>query len=91
MNSRSKDVAGSLNNLALLYTAESKYKEAEPLFKRSLEILEENLGPDHPNVATALENYAVLLDKTNRTSDAKRLKARAAAIGGKKRSATDAK
>jgi hypothetical protein len=36
------------------------YAKAEPLFRRSLAILEKALGPDHPSVATSLENLAAL-------------------------------
>jgi tetratricopeptide (TPR) repeat protein len=32
------DVAQSLNNLALLYGAQGKYSQAEPLYKRALAI-----------------------------------------------------
>ena len=46
------DVATSLNNLALLYQAQGRYAEAEPLHKRALAISEKALGPEHPDVAT---------------------------------------
>src|SRR5712692_2428468 len=49
-------LAKSLNNLGLVYHTESKYAEAEPLFKRGLAILEKVLGPDHPDVAQVLNN-----------------------------------
>ena len=39
------DVAISLNNLALLYRAQGRYAEAEPLLKRALAISEKALGP----------------------------------------------
>jgi tetratricopeptide (TPR) repeat protein len=58
-------VAASLNNLAELYRAQGQYAQAEPLYKRSLAIVEKALGPDHPNVATSLNNLA-LLYKTRR-------------------------
>ncbi len=51
-------VAVCLNNLALLYDDQGHYAEAEPLFKRPLAIMEKALGPNHPHVATSLENYA---------------------------------
>ena len=35
--------------------------EARPLYERVLAIFEDNLGAAHPNVATALVNYACLL------------------------------
>ena len=43
----------SLNNLAVLYSDQGRYAEAEPLYKRALAIREKALGPDHPDVATA--------------------------------------
>ena len=56
-------LATSLNNLAELYDNQGKYAKAEPLYQRSLTIWEKTLGPEHPNVATSLENYATLLRK----------------------------
>ncbi len=44
--------AQSLNNLAVLYQAQGRYAEAEPLYKRALAIREKALGPDHPDVGT---------------------------------------
>ena len=76
-------MAISLNNLALLYRAQGKYTEAEPLFRRALAVWEKALGPEHPNVAMALENYAALLRKTNRAAEAAKLEARAQAIRAK--------
>jgi len=38
-------VAATLNNLAVLYGKRGKYKEAEPLCKRALEIREKVGGP----------------------------------------------
>ena len=46
--------------MASLYMAQGKYKEAEPLLKRALEINENALGPEHPDTATSLNNLAVL-------------------------------
>ena len=47
-------LATTLNNLALLYDAQGRYTEAEPLYKRALAIREKALGPAHPGVATRL-------------------------------------
>ena len=77
-------VAASLNNLALLYDAQGKYAEAEPLYKRSLAIWEKALGPEHPDVAQGLENYAALLRKTGRSAEASKMEARAKAIRAKR-------
>ena len=76
-------LATGLNNLGLLYKAQGKYGEAEPLYKRSLAITEKALGPDHPNVATNLENYALLLRKTQRNAEAVEMEAHAKAIRDK--------
>ena len=77
------EVATSLNNLAELYRDQGHYAEAEPLFKRSLAIVEKALGPEHPNVAQGLENYAALLRQTARADEAERMEARAKAIRAK--------
>ncbi len=41
------------------------------------------LGPEHPNVAQSLENYAALLRKTGRADEAAEMEARAKAIRAK--------
>ncbi|VAX36257.1 hypothetical protein MNBD_PLANCTO03-1689, partial [hydrothermal vent metagenome] len=56
------------------------YAQAEPLYTRALAILEKALGLNHPNVATTLENMAVLFRATDRDDEAEKLEARAAAI-----------
>ena len=53
-------MAATLNNLAVLYGKRGKYKDAEPLCKRALEIREKVLGKDHPDVAKQLNNLALL-------------------------------
>ncbi len=74
------DMAQSLNNLALLYSAQGQYKLAEPLYKRSLEIREKFLGPDHPSVALSLNNVASLYVKQAQYAQAEPLFKRALAI-----------
>jgi tetratricopeptide (TPR) repeat protein len=73
----------SLLSLALLYRVQRQYGKAEPLFDRALAILGKALGPEHPRVATCLENYAFLLRKMRRPEEAKPLEARARAIRAK--------
>src|SRR5262249_55667735 len=73
-------VVGILNNLAALYTKQGKYGEAESQYKRALAIIEKGLGPNHPNVAPALENYAISLRQTGRAAEAAELEDRAKAI-----------
>ena len=38
------------------------YEKALPLYQRALEIIEKVLGPQHPDVATTLNNLAVLYE-----------------------------
>ena len=47
--------------VALFLANQGKYEDAEPLYERSLAILEETLGPRHPHVASSLNNLAGLL------------------------------
>jgi len=76
-------VATGLNNLARFLRAAGNYAEAEPLFKRALSITERALGPDHPDVANVLENYADLLRDTERAQEAASMEARAELIRAK--------
>lgn len=77
-------VADSLNNLATRYTKDGEYAQAEPLYKRSLQIAEKMLGPNDLCVATILENYAVLLRKTERSTEAARLEVKAKTVRAQK-------
>lgn len=64
---------------ALLYT-QARYAEAEPLYKRSLRIREEALGPDHPLVAQSLNDLGVLYRTQGRYPEAEPLYQRSLAI-----------
>ena len=56
----------------------TQYAEAKPLYRKALAVREKAPGPEHPNVATILENYAKMLRKTKRRDgDAAKLEARA--------------
>jgi tetratricopeptide (TPR) repeat protein len=68
----------------MLYYSQGRYAEAEPLYKQALEMAKKALGPEHPHVATGLENYAELLRKTNREDEAIKLEKEAQAIRNKK-------
>ncbi len=67
--------------MALIYDAQGRYGEAEPLYKRALAIWEKALGPEHPDVAKSLANYAALLRETDRDVAAEMLEARATGPG----------
>ena len=47
---------------------QGKLDEAEPLMRRDLSITEKSLGPDHPDVATGLNNLAGLLQVRGSTT-----------------------
>ncbi len=73
-------LALSLNELALLYQAQGKYAQAEPLYKRALAVAEQALGPNHPQVATSLNNLALLYHHQGKYAEAEPLYKRALAI-----------
>ncbi len=57
-----------------------QYSEGEPLIRRSLEIREKVLGPDHPDTAKSLNNLAVLLERSGHYKDVEQLYKRALEI-----------
>lgn len=76
-------VATTLNDLAFLYDIQGKHAQAEPPYRRALEIWEKALGSEHPLVAFTLERTASLLRKLRRETEAAELEARARAIQAK--------
>jgi CHAT domain-containing protein/Tfp pilus assembly protein PilF len=56
-----------------LYRAQNRFGEAEPLYIRSIAIREKALGPDHPQVGTALNHLGELLRDQGRYSEAEPL------------------
>ncbi len=79
----SEPTARLMNQLGLLLNAKALHAEAEPLMRRALAIDEKSFGPDHPDVATDLDNLAGLLQATNRLVEAEPLLRRALAIDEK--------
>ncbi|CAN0601310.1 unnamed protein product, partial [Ectocarpus sp. 12 AP-2014] len=47
---------------------QGKYDEADPLYLRAIEIGEKTLGPDHPDLATRLNNRARTFPSYSRAS-----------------------
>jgi CHAT domain-containing protein len=66
--------------LALLYYSQGRYSEAEPLYNRSLAIWKQQLGDNHPDTATSLNNLALLYYSQGRYSEAEPLYNRSLAI-----------
>ncbi len=71
-----------LNNLALL-GCETRLRWSEPLLRRALAIDEKAMGSDDPDVATVLNNLAVLLYLKGDYAGAEPLMRRALAIDEK--------
>ena len=65
----------SLNNLAFLYKTQGKYAEAERLLLRTLKILEQSVGGEHPNTKHVRKNYAGVLRELGREEEAAALEA----------------
>jgi tetratricopeptide (TPR) repeat protein len=68
------------NYLGTLFSERARYVEAEQLYRRALAIAEATQGPDHPTVASRLNNLAILLRATDRAVEAEALLRRALAI-----------
>ncbi len=75
-----KPTARLIGELGRLLLYKGLFSSAEPLMRRTLEIDEASLGPEHPNVAVDLNNLAMLLKATNRPAQAEPLMRRALEI-----------
>jgi hypothetical protein len=69
-------VATSLNNLANVYRDTGRFAEAEPLYQRALWIRERALPAGDAKIVQVVENYARLLQLTDRGMQANDLVAR---------------
>ena len=73
--------AGRLAHVCAVYLRErGNYAAAEPLQTRGLAIREAVLGPEHPDVATSLNELGILLNEQGRYREADRRYIRAQAI-----------
>ncbi len=72
-----RDLAYALVVTARFLELNARYKTAEPLHRRALEISKRALGKDHPDTATTLNNLASLLHVTGRYKEAEPLYRRA--------------
>ena len=66
-----EDVATCLNNLAVVYSDQGRYDEAEPLLQRALETYRKLFGAKHLDVAMGLLNLADLCRQRKRYEQAK--------------------
>lgn len=72
--------AALMVKLAYLAFTKARYQQGEALLQRALAIYEAICGPDHPHVATSLNDLAVLFRETNRWIEAEQLSRRALAV-----------
>ena len=72
--------AGVLNTKVMELYSAGQYADAIPLAQRALSIREKALSPDHPDLASSLENLAALYSTQERYADAEGLYKRALAI-----------
>ena len=79
----SQTIATLLNRMGGYYYGRASYAKAESLDRRSLAILEELLGAEHPSVATSLNDLALSLKAHGKYVEAEPLYRRALAIGEK--------
>ena len=75
-----KDLAASLNSLAMLVAGEGNTAEAESLYRRALANCEKEVGPEHADTAAVLNNLGVLLFRKKDYAAAEPLYRRALAI-----------
>lgn len=74
------EVGHLLQEVASYLQDRARYQEAEPLYQLALRIREEQLGPDHPDVATSLAGLAKLYQEQGKYAEAGLLMQRALAI-----------
>ncbi|HYN84489.1 MAG TPA: tetratricopeptide repeat protein [Pyrinomonadaceae bacterium] len=75
----------TLENLGVLYARQGRFEQAEPHFRRALQVYERSLGPEHAQMAPALDAYSLLLAKLGREGEAAAARERARAIRAKVR------
>ena len=76
----STDYAMALANFAELLRAKNAFDEAEPRYRKAVEICEQRLGPDHRNVAAILNNLALCLTSMGLFQEAETLFAKSLKI-----------
>jgi tetratricopeptide (TPR) repeat protein len=73
-------VINTINDLSAVYVDQKKFAEAGDLYAKWIPELSRDLGPSHPHVADALENWALIATKANNPKQAEQLRERAKSI-----------
>ena len=69
-NAELSDTLTSMANLALTYSKQGRWKEAEELFVQVMEISKTVFGAEHPSTLTSMANLAFTWRSLGRTGDA---------------------
>jgi tetratricopeptide (TPR) repeat protein len=72
-----------LSNLGRVLTEQSQYKEAEQFYHEAIDVAEQHLGPEHPDVAIGVSGLGKLMLARRKFSDAEPLLQRAEQIDRK--------
>jgi tetratricopeptide (TPR) repeat protein len=67
-------------NLAAVYRAQARHREADPLYRKVIAIRESALGPRHPSLAAPLDGLALTCQGLDRLAEAEELATRAMQI-----------
>ena len=78
-----RELAAALNNLGQVHAGQGRDDLAEPLYKRSIALMERSLGLDTPLVSAELTNLAGLYQRQGRFTEAEPLFKRALAVSEK--------
>jgi len=76
LGARHPGVAKAVADLALVLDAQGRGKEAEPLYRRAMTILDDAGAAGSPSLIPLLTDYAGLLRSANRVGDARLIEAR---------------
>ena len=69
-----------LNRIAECYRLMARFELAEPLYERSIGIIEKTLGPDHARMGQVLSNFGVMRVAQGRNAEAEKMLLRSIAI-----------
>jgi tetratricopeptide (TPR) repeat protein len=75
-----KEILTSLMALAQSCVVQERYKDAEPLYKRALNLCETSVGAEHPDVVTHVDNLAECYSRQGNYADAEPLRQRVITI-----------
>lgn len=68
-----EDLIWTFTRLGWFYKGQGLYQQAEPWYKLCVNVAENRLGLEHPDIATSLDNLAALYQSTGRYSEAEPL------------------